>query len=367
MKILLLVSSLDHGGTERVVTSLCNAWVERGDQVTLVPTYSGGGKPFFQVADAAELIYLADVVGVRKKGVLSYAQRIYALRQLIIDRDPDVIVSFLPNVNLAAILASAFLRIPLIICERSDPTSYPHENVIGTVCKLTYRFADMLTVQTDSVAGKVEGLYPGMRNVRAVPNPLPDSVMSYRHTGGGERKVLLSLGRLSPEKQVDKLLDAFAEVAPLHPDWDLHIYGDGPQRAALDRQIHRLGLRGRAMLKGATKSPWKVMAGADIFLMTSKYEGFPNSLLEAMGVGLPCISFDCPSGPREISRDGQDAMLVSLDDQAGLVTAMERLMADERLRNDLGRQARESVCNRFSMPEVMQRWDCLFREVGAIG
>lgn len=365
MKILLLVSSLDHGGTERVVTSLCNAWGARGDEVTLVPTYSGGGQPFYEISNAVELIYLANVVGVRRKNILSYAHRIYALRQLIAARNPDVIVSFLPNVNLAAILASAFLRIPLIICERSDPTSYPHENVIGTVCKLTYRFADMLTVQTDSVAGKVESLYPGMKNVRAVPNPLPASVMSYRKTGGGDRKILLSLGRLSPEKQIDKLLAAFAEVAPLYGDWDLHIYGDGPQKPALEKLIHRSGLRGRAILKGATKSPWKIMAGADVFLMASKYEGFPNALLEAMGVGLPCVVFDCPSGPREITRDGKDALLVPLDDQAELIAALKRLMGDEELRSALGKQARESVCNRFSLPEVMRRWDSLFEEVGA--
>ncbi|HZW12294.1 MAG TPA: glycosyltransferase family 4 protein [Noviherbaspirillum sp.] len=365
IKIAVLVSSLEHGGTERVVTSLCNAWSARGDEVTLVPTYSGGGKPFFEVSDAVELIYLAEVVGVRARSALSYARRISALRRLIATRSPDVIVSFLPNVNLAAILSSAFLGIPLIICERSDPTSYPHENVIGTLCKWTYRFADMLTVQTDSVAAKVQGLYPGQKNVRAVPNPLPASVIAHQRTANSQRKVLLSLGRLSSEKQIDKLLDAFAEVAPLFGDWDLHIYGDGPVKPALAKQIHRIGLHGRAFLKGATKSPWEVMAAADIFVMTSKYEGFPNALLEAMGVGLPCIAFDCPSGPREISRNGTDALLVPLDSQSGLVSALTRLMEDENLRCALGKQARESVCSRFGLAEVVQRWDHLFREVGA--
>lgn len=365
IKIAVLVSSLDHGGTERVVTSLCNAWSARGDDVTLVPTYSGGGRPFFEVSEAVELIYLAEVVGVRARSVFSYAHRISALRRLISTRSPDVIVSFLPNVNLAAILSSAFLRIPLIICERSDPTSYPHENIIGTLCKLTYRFADMLTVQTDSVATKVEGLYPGQNIVRAVPNPLPASVISHQKTATAQRKVLLSLGRLSSEKQIDKLLDAFAEVAPYFGDWDLHIYGDGPVKLALAKQIQRTGLDGRAFLKGATKSPWKVMAAADLFVMTSKFEGFPNALLEAMGVGLPCIAFDCPSGPREISRNGTDALLVPLDNHAGLVSALKRLMEDEKLRNALGKQARESVCSRFTLAGVIQRWDHLFKEVGA--
>lgn len=365
MRIVLLVSSLDHGGTERVVTSLCNAWSARGDEVTLVPTYSGGGSPFFDVPEAVDLVYLAQLVGIRKRSAVSYARRLYALRRLIAARNPDVVVSFLPNVNLAAILSTAFLRVPLIICERSDPTSYPHERIIGTLCRLTYRFADMLTVQTESVVTKIDGFYPGQKTVRAVPNPLPDGLIAHRKMARGPRKILLSLGRLSAEKQVDKLVQAFAELAPFLSEWDLHIHGDGPQKPALAKQIRMTGLHGRVLLKGATKSPWEVMAAADVFVMTSRYEGFPNALLEAMGVGLPCIAFDCPSGPREISRDGQDALLVPLDDHVGLVAALKRLMSDENLRSMLGAQARESVHARFSLPEVVQKWDRLFHEVGA--
>ncbi len=367
MKIVLLVSSLDSGGTERVAVSLSNAWRGRGDAVTLVPTFSGGGQPFYEVEHGVELIYLADVVGVRRRSALSYAQRILALRRLIVERSPDVVVSFLPNVNLAAIFAASFLRIPLIVCERSDPLSYPPEGIVSALCRLTYRFADMLTVQTDSVASRIDGFYPGLKAVRAIPNPLPTGLMSYVRKENDGRKVLLSLGRLSSEKQIDKLLEAFAALAPDFADWDLHIYGDGPMKAALEAQIHRAGVQGRAILRGATHCPWQVMAGADAFVMASKYEGFPNALLEAMGVGLPCVVFDCPSGPREITRDGRDALLVPLDDENGLRAALRRLMADAGLRTVLGNRARESVRRRFSLPGVMDQWDHLFHEVGAVG
>lgn len=367
MNIILLTSSMAAGGAERVATTLCNAWVARGNRVKLIATFSGGGGgAFYPLSEAVEFVYLADKAGTKQKNIAGYVQRIVTLRRLIREKAPDVIVSFLPNVNVAALLASAFLGVPVIICERSDPSIYPQPWPWALSCKLLYRFADMLTVQTESVAAKVASIYPGVSSVRAIPNPLPEAIAEINPNPSSQRKVLLSLGRLSAEKQVEKLLRAFSAVASGYPEWDLHIYGDGPLKAALEAQIMTDGLQGRAFLKGATETPWKVMAGADVFVMVSAYEGFPNALLEAMGIGLPCIAFDCPSGPREISHDGRDALLVPLNDHAGLVAALARLMGDASLREALGRQARESVSRRFSLRGVMTTWDGFFREVGAI-
>jgi glycosyltransferase involved in cell wall biosynthesis len=354
------------GGTERVAANLCNTWVARGEQVTLIVTYSGGGAPFYPIAPAAELIYLADVVRTRRADVLTYVRRLYALRCLIAERAPDVIVSFLPNVNVAAILASAYLRIPIIICERSDPTGHAGFHVLKALRRQTYRYADMLTVQTHGLAERAKTLFPGLKAVCAVPNALPKEIASYRNLPVNQRKVLLSLGRLVPEKQLDKLVDAFAHLAPSFDDWDLHIYGEGPLRTALEKRVRDAGLQSRVLLKGATGTPWDVMAAADAFAMVSRNEGFPNALLEAMGIGLPCVVFDCPSGPREITRDGQDALLVPLNDDAALLAALRRLFGDATLRATLGRQARESVAKRFSHAKIMEQWDHLFRKVGAL-
>lgn len=365
MRIVFLTSSLGSGGAERVATTLCNAWSARDDKVTLIPTFSGGGSPFYETSDNVEVVYLADVVGSKRKNVLRYAQRILALRRLIMDRAPDVIISFLPNVNVAAILSSSFLRIPLIICERSDPSSRSYSTFWKLSCRLSYRFADILTVQTESVANKVSTMYPGLRKVRVIPNPLPEGVVPLRSRAINKRKVLLSLGRLSVEKQIDRIINVFSNVGAQFSNWDLYIYGDGPLVAVLDKKIQALQLEDRIILKGRTNNPWNVMAAADVFVMTSKYEGFPNALLEAMGIGLPCVTYDCPSGPYEITRGGVDAMLVPLNDEKALLKAMEKVMGDEAFRISLGIQARESVLRRFQLPAVIDRWDELFREVGA--
>lgn len=367
MRIIFLISSMGPGGAERVAATLCNAWAERGDNVTLVATFSGGGKAFYEISPSVEFMYLADMVGIKKKNVFNYVQRILALRRLISDRRPDVIVSFLANVNVTAVFSSAFLRIPLIVCERSDPSICPYPRLLTLLCKISYRFADVLAVQTESVAAKIVNVYPGLGMVRVIPNPLPEAIKTICLQSSPARKILLSLGRLSQEKQIDKLLKAFSEVAPFFVDWDLHIYGDGPLKTRLDEQIKDAKLNTRVKLKGSTELPWKVMARADAFVMVSAYEGFPNALLEAMGVGLPCIVFDCPSGPREITRDGKDAILIPLSDHERLVSALFKLMGDAGLRDALGAQARTSVHNRFCLSKVIQKWDLLFKEVGAVG
>jgi GalNAc-alpha-(1->4)-GalNAc-alpha-(1->3)-diNAcBac-PP-undecaprenol alpha-1,4-N-acetyl-D-galactosaminyltransferase len=364
MKIILLTSSLTSGGSERVATTLCNAWAERGDRVTLIPTFSGGGQPFYKISDEVELIYLASVVGIKKNPLSSYTQRLIALRRLITERRPDVIISFLENVNVAAIISSAFLRIPLIICERNDPSSEPRSKFWEFACRLTYRYADILTVQTEAVAEKVLQIYPRLKQVRSIPNPLPDGAVAISKSSlYKRRKTLLSLGRLVAQKQVNIIINSFADIGAHFEEWDLHIYGEGPLKAEIEQQICNLGLQGRVFLKGPTSDPWQIMADADAFVMTSKYEGFPNALLEAMSVGLPCVVFDCPSGPREITSNGKYAMLVKLDDQTGLITALEKIMSDESFSIELGNQARASIILRYSLSTVLDRWDQLFREV----
>jgi len=230
---------------------------------------------------------------------------------------------------------------------------------------MAYRFADMFVVQTESVANTVGKMYPHLKCVRTVANPLPEDVISLQKEGVEKaRKTLLSLGRLSDEKQVAMILNAFASVASDHPDWDLRIYGDGPIYGKLESQIHLLGLQHRAFLMGRTTTPWLVMAKADAFVMASKYEGFPNALLESMAIGLPCVAFDCPSGPREISLEGKVALLVPLNDETALAHALQQLMGDAEFRQVLGDKARASVIERFVLDKILQQWDALFIEVG---
>lgn len=364
MRICLLVSSLDAGGAERVATTLSNAWAARGDDVSLIATFSGGGKPFYPVSDGVELISLADVVNTRQKNIGSYARRFAALRRLLKDRNPDVVISFLPNVNVAAVLTTLFTPTRLILCERNDPGGRSPHGFWEFCSRLTFRYGDMFTVQTDAVAKKIHRYYPGLKRVRTVPNPVPEGVAAHKAgMRNSHRKILLSMGRLDDQKQFDAAIAAFSTVAARFPDWDFHLYGEGPLRPQLQVCIEQHGMTERIALKGRTNKPWEIMAAADAFLMTSKYEGFPNALLEAMGVGLPCVVTDCPSGPSEITRNGKDALLVPMHDRKALVSALEEIMRDEALRCAMGNRARESVLQRYSLKAVIEQWDRLFSEL----
>src|SRR5690606_16272064 len=146
-------------------------------------------------------------------------------------------------------------------------------------------------------------------------------------------------------KQFDVLIEVFALLAPQFPDWDLVIWGEGPVRDLLLKQISALNMEERIALPGRTPQPWDELAKAEAFALTSSVEGFPNVLLEAMALGLPCIAFDCPSGPAEMTRNGQDALLVPLGDVAGLCKGLEQLMQDDELRKKLGKDRKSTRLN----------------------
>lgn len=294
----------------------------------------------------------------------NHFERLRTLRKIIRDRQPDVVISFLPNVNIAALVATAYSGIPCIVCERSDPTKQPIGRLWSMACKLFYRTADRVTVQSQAVAATISHVYGGLKDVAVVPNPLPQGVLKFKVTPERPgRRVLLSLGRLAAEKQVTQIVDTFARLASRFPEWDLHIHGEGPLHAQLAAGIGALGLGDRIRLMGRTDAPWQTMAAADAFVMASAYEGFPNALLEAVAIGLPSISTDCRSGPREISDEGRVVRLVPTDDLAALAGALDKLLGDPSLRRRLSETGPGSVRRRFSLPTVLARWDELFAAV----
>ena len=356
---------MDAGGAERVAASLCNYWAESGHSIYLVPTYSGGGASFYVLSPSVQVQYLSDLIACKNKTLRAYFFRLVALRKIISKSQADVVISFLPNVNIASILVSRFTGVPTIISERRDPSSQPLSLWWELSCRFFYRLSDALVVQTEGVRGKVREIYPGLKNITCIPNPIPPDLLIFKpRLNGRSRKILLSLGRLSPEKQVDHTVRCFSRLIDECLDWDLHIYGDGPCREDLEFLVSSLNLATRIRFMGRSSEPWEVISNADAFVMTSRSEGFPNALLESMAMGLPCVSYDCPSGPRDISSDGVDAILVAPQDQENLYLRLSQLLKDEKLRQDLGRRAKASVMARYAPKAISRQWDALFGDLG---
>jgi glycosyltransferase involved in cell wall biosynthesis len=365
MNIVLLVSSMGGGGAERVASTLVNAWAKRGDTVTLVVTYSGRGPCFYPLADNVRLLYLADFAGPKRRGLRGYAARFTALRAFIRQQSPDVVVSFLTNVNVTAILATRGLHVPVIACEHNDPSADGRSVFWRMACRLVYPHADLVTVLTENVLAPFGQMVPRMPRVAVMPNPLPDALFEARRARAPQdgRKRLISVGRLHEQKQYDVLIAAFAALADVFTEWDLWIWGDGPERAKLETQISDRGLSGRVFLPGKTDSPWEEMAGAEIFALSSRFEGLPMALMEAMGLGVAAIAFDCRSGPRELMRSGSDGILVPAGDVDAMVQGLRQLVSDDVLRAELGGKAAHSIRSRYSLRVVLMLWDALFEQV----
>ena len=197
------------------------------------------------------------------------------------------------------------------------------------------------------------------RPIYVIPNAVfaaPPQPLAADNTGTA--KWIVAAGRLAPQKGFDLLIDAFSQIAERHPQWSLKILGEGPSRAALKQLIVSKRLADRVILAGWQNDPASVLRQAEIFVLSSRFEGFPNALLEAMACGLASISFDCESGPAEIVRDGIDGLLVAREDTAALATAIERLIDDASLRNRLGAEA-VHVVERFGVEQYFARWDAV--------
>ncbi|BCQ29961.1 glycosyltransferase (plasmid) [Caballeronia sp. NK8] len=366
MKIMLVVSSMGSGGAERVAASLVNAWAQRGDTVTLVITYSGRGACFYPLAENVRCIFLADRVKAGAR-MLQYPARFRALRALIRESEPDVVVSFLSNVNITTLLATRGMGIPVIACEHIDPSADGRSALVRQMCRFVYPSADLLTLLTDNMEASFRKMVPRVKRIEVVPNPLPDELLLLppETVGKSARRRLVAVGRLNTQKQFDLLIDVFATLAPEFPDWDLWIWGEGPERAVLEAQIAQSKMGERVLMPGKTTTPWEEMARSDAFVLSSRYEGLPMAMLEGMALGLATVAFDCKSGPRELTRDGQDGLLVPPGDKAALIDALRRVMSDEALRAELGRKAAASVRQRYSSAAILRQWDGIFAQLGA--
>lgn len=361
--VALVISGLGPGGAERVVSHMAGYWAEAGRSVSVITFEPPGTPPFFPLPPdvrLTQLDLLRPATG-RVDGLAANAGRVAALRQALREAKSAAYVAFTSRVNVLTVLAARGLGRPVIIAERSNPLLLPQGRLWQAAQRAIYPLADRVVFQSERVAACFSERV--RRRAVIIPNPVfaPPTLAA---PAVRPRRILLGMGRLDADKAYDRLVRAFAVLAARHPLWDLEIWGDGPERPRLIALAGELGLAGRVRLPGRTAEPLARMRAADLFALTSRYEGFPNVVLEALACGLPVVSLDVPFGPREIIRHGVDGLLAPPDDEVALVSALSRLMGDEAERARLAARAVEAG-ERFHPRRIMALWDALLSSVGA--
>lgn len=361
-RICFVIEALGAGGAERVISLLASRWVAAGWDVAIC-SFDGPSDPVYHPIDPrVRLLRIGEEAPAtgRSARLLSLVRRIARLRKTLLRERPDAVLSFLTKINVLTLAASLGTSLKVAVSERNNPERQSAHPLWNLCSKLLLGRANAIVAQTrraaDHLGKRVQ------RRVSVIPNPIsvPPSSPAASDNEGPLR--LVAVGRLTGQKGFDLLIDAFAAIADRHPRWILDIWGEGADRAILADRIGRAGMQGRISLRGVSNVQGGWAEGASAFVLSSRYEGFSNVLGEAMACGLPVVAFDCPYGPRELVRDGEDGLLVPDQDVAALSQTLDRLLGDSELRRTLGERAAISM-HCLSLDQVARQWEKVVAEM----
>ena len=374
MRITLVIGGLTGGGAERVCVNLANAWVARGRQVTILTYARSRVAPAYAVDPKVELrdigwprrasdeelnlVSIAPVLrGLERAGCFDLIEEINIisiLRHAILETSPELVVSHIDMTNVRVLAAMHETDVPIIACEHTDLNQIS----LGRWQRARrglYRQANAVVAPHASIA---EWLRQGGATAYAIPNPLvPPSRMQVDRNG--ERRRIVTLGRLSEEKRPALLVRAFASIAGDFPEWDLEIYGMGSLQETLAGLVEELA-PGRIHLRGFVRDAYAALNGADLFVSSSWVEGFGNAIWEALACGVPVVAMECGPPVSSLVRDGIDGLIVR--NTTELASTLASLMNDDARRKALAERAPE-VVTRFSIESSLQAWDDLIADV----
>lgn len=358
MRIVIACSSLcsSRGGSERAATNLAAEMARRGHAVLLLSTF--GPKK------EADPVY-ALRPGVRHLSIDSPGEhaQIRRLREFLAADGTDVFLSMQSDgAHLHWAMCCLGAGIPFICSERVDPIIYIENyswNRAGRYAVLAGAdyIHELLPIYVQTIPEYFRG------KARVIPNAAPAKSLQ-ANPAGGIRKKLLYLARLCNQKRPLMLLDAFRLLAAKHPDWDLEIWGHGPLGDKLQRRILACGLKNRIFWRGICINSEKAFSGAQIYCLPSYFEGFPNTVLEAMAAGLPVVGFECCQGVKGVVKDGATGLLAREDTPESLAAVLDKLMGDPALRVEMGAAAK-TACAEYNSKKIFDQWEALFAEAAA--
>jgi GalNAc-alpha-(1->4)-GalNAc-alpha-(1->3)-diNAcBac-PP-undecaprenol alpha-1,4-N-acetyl-D-galactosaminyltransferase len=354
-KLMFVTGSLSDGGAERVISILASGCADLGADVTIVIMREK--KRIYELSQNVKVLQVK--CDSKKFKVFS---RIYELHNAIKNSNADVVIPFLPIITLYIIISNIGIGRKIITSERADPyksifsKGYTMKDRAGNLLMRRlgmYNFADWMVFQTpDAQAYYSKRL---KRKSSIIPNPLDTSALPKRYEGEREKRIVAA-GRLSEEKNFSLLIKGFAEFHKEFPEYTMTIYGEGVQRRQLENEIVNLNMQQYISLPGFISNIPENIYKAAMYISTSNHEGISNSMLEALGVGLPTIVTDCPvGGARMFVKTDENGIIIPINDQQKLVSAMKKIAFNHEYAMQISVEATK-ICGKISADNICKQW-----------
>lgn len=355
MRLLFYINSLYGGGAERVIANLANQFYLHGHNVCVVSTFKKNAE--YYIEHGIKRIILTSKDEKLGNVICKNIKLVRRLNRVIEEFNPSVAISFMAEPNFRLLVCRAPKK--RIISIRSDPRS-EYGGIRGFITKKLFYKADGIVCQTQDM---LNWLKPSIKKKGKVifnqVNPI------FYKTDHVSFEYYVATGRLNKAKNYEMLIDSFHKFLKIHPSAKLYIYGEGELQQKLQDKIIQNGNENSIMLKGRSDNINMVLSHAKAFLMSSNYEGMPNGLLEAMAVGVPCISTDCPcGGPRTIITNGINGILVPVGDVDAMVMALCRVEEDT-IFSQLISDAAKKTSKMFEPSIVYEEWNLFIEQVAS--
>ena len=266
---------------------------------------------------------------------------------------PSILLSFSAPFNMVSIVSSIGLNIRTIVCERNDPRFIPFNALQRFFRNCLYLFADGILTQTEHNKEYFSKVL--QKKTTVIYNPIfinQALIGSKRYEDNNH--IIISVARLKEQKNQKMLISAFSKFSKSHPDYKLLIWGEGDERGELENQINELSLEQKVLLPGVSENIFQELSKGEIFVLSSNFEGMPNTLIEAMCLGLPCISTKV-SGATDLIKDGVNGLLIEINAENQLIMAMEKLTGDDSLRKEIGENA-SKIYDELNVEVISNKW-----------
>ncbi len=346
-KVLFVMNRLGKGGAERVATLIANELYKKKYEIKFIS--------YNNIEDTYKIdkhIKCEKLEIKSRNKIIRKIKRIINLRKKIKEYKPDIIIAFEYFVNMQTILASLGLNIKVIISERNDPNKTGNKIGIKQLRSLLYKFSDILVCQTEEA--KLYFHEKIRKKTVIIPNPIMPELP--KRCEGKRKKEIVTFCRISKQKNLKMMIDAFEMLTKDFPDYKLVIYGEGPEKDRIEEYIQEKGLNNKITLKGFAQDVHKKIVNSSMYVSSSDYEGISNSMIEAMGIGLPTICTDCPcGGARMMIEDGINGMLIPVGDTKKLYQSMKKIIDEPELAEKLSKNSIK-INKRLNQNKITKMW-----------